>query len=257
MGRQVSALDDDDAAATEICRRIGSHSEDSRLTLEGGAIEGDGQGRLLTHRFCLEDANRNPGWTREQIAKELHQRLGTTEIVWINGGGGLEGDDTDGHIDQLARFVTPTDVVVAVSSVSDDHECSRDLRCNICTISAWAEQTAPKVTVHAMPHRRHVNIGRVRVPESYCNFLMLADRAILVPNFSNRKTDQAAMKLLKQLRPNVKGHWSRCQNLHPRPRSLALRQPAAASGLMPPLASAGTIRDRVTRVRLAEARHQL
>ena len=193
---------DDDAAATEICHRIGVPSENSRLTLEGGAIEGDGQGRLLTTPICLENANRNPGWTREQIAKELHQRLGTTEIVWVDGGG-LEGDDTDGHIDQLARFVTPTDVVVAVSSASDDPNAA-GLRCNHLQISAWAEQTTPQVTVHQLPTPPPRNMGRVRVPESYCNFLILADRAILVPTFGNRKTDQAAIKLLKQLRPNAK-----------------------------------------------------
>ncbi len=137
-GGKFRPWDDDDAAASLICRRIGVTCENSRLTLEGGAIEGDGQGRLLTTPICLENANRNPGWTRDKIANELHKRLGVTEIVWVDGGG-LEGDDTDGHIDQLARFVTPTDVVVAVSSVADDPNAA-GLRCNHLQVSAWAEQ---------------------------------------------------------------------------------------------------------------------
>ncbi len=190
---------DDDAAAAKICQQLGIKCERSRLTLEGGAIEGDGQGRLLTTPICLENPNRNPGWSRERIAKELHRRLGVTEIVWVDGGG-LEGDDTDGHIDQLARFVTPTDVVVAVSSDPSDPNAA-GLRCNLLQITAWAEQTSPRVTVHLLPTPPPRKIGRVRVPESYCNFLMLGERAILVPTFGHRKTDQAAMKLLKQLRP--------------------------------------------------------
>src|SRR5690606_14795863 len=137
--------DRDAAAAEQICRWAGVRHEPSDLGLEGGAIEGDGTGRLLTTPDCVETPTRNRGWQRSQIAAELHQRLGVTEIVWIDGGG-LAGDDTDGHIDQLARFVNVQHVVAAVSDDRRDPN-HIGLERNVKQLLAWAEQTSPKVTV--------------------------------------------------------------------------------------------------------------
>jgi agmatine deiminase len=201
-GGKYPPWDDDAAAAGQICNLAGKLRESSKMTLEGGAIEGDGNGRLLTTPVCLRTANRNRGWSRDRIARELHKRLGVNEIVWVEGGG-LDGDDTDGHIDQLARFVTPNDVVVAVSSDANDSN-ARGLATNFAQISAWAEQTSPVVNVHALPTPPPRSIDGQRVPQSYCNFLILADKAIIVPTFGNRKTDQQAMGLLRELRPKSK-----------------------------------------------------
>lgn len=194
--------DDDAAAARQICNQASVVCESSKLTLEGGAIEGDGRGRMLTTPICVQTANRNRGWSRDRIAREFHKRLGVTEIVWVDGGG-LEGDDTDGHIDQLARFVTPTELVVATSSTANDVNATGLAR-NFEQLCSWAEQTTPAVVVHALPTPPPREIDGQRVPESYCNFIMIGDQAIVVPTFGNRKSDSKALGLLRELRPESK-----------------------------------------------------
>lgn len=201
-GGKYPPWDDDAAATRQICNLVGVVSESSPLTLEGGAIEGDGCGRLLTTPVCIETRTRNRGWSRERIARELHTRLGVTEIVWIDGGG-LEGDDTDGHIDQLARFLSPTEVVVATSSKSDDPNAT-GLRHNLTQLQAWAEQTSPVVSVHALPTPPPRLINGLRMPESYCNFLMLGGSAIIAPTFAHRKSDSQAIGILQDLCPSTK-----------------------------------------------------
>ncbi len=199
-GGKYPPWDDDAAAAAQVCNLASVKVEASKLTLEGGAIETDGLGRLLTTPDCLETPTRNRGWSRDRISRELHKRLGVTEIVWIDGGG-LEGDDTDGHIDQLARFVSPTDVVVAVSADSKDANAS-GLSRNLAQLQSWAEQTTPTVMIHSLPTPPPRMIGKQRVPESYCNFVMLGDRAILMPTFGHAKSDSRAKKLLIELCPH-------------------------------------------------------
>jgi len=198
-GGKYPPWDDDATAATKICRWGAIRCETSPMGLEGGAIEGDGTGRMLTTPSCVETATRNCGWTRERIAEELNRRLGVTEIVWIDGGG-LEGDDTDGHIDQLARFVDTRHVVCAVSADTADPNY-QGLQRNHQQLLAWAEQTVPPVTILPLvipPARR---IGGARVPESYCNFLMLGADAVLVPTFRQSQHDEDAIGLLGDLLP--------------------------------------------------------
>jgi agmatine deiminase len=110
-GGKYPPWDLDDAAARQICQHIGIDCVDGGLCLEGGAIEVDGQGRMLT-TGCLLSETRNPGLGKEAIARTLHEQLGVHEIVWIETDG-LQGDDTDAHVDQLARFIDRHHVVVA------------------------------------------------------------------------------------------------------------------------------------------------
>lgn len=196
-GGKYPPWDRDAAAAEQICRLAEARREASELGLEGGAIEGDGHGRLLTTPGCLETPTRNRGWRRERIAAELHKRLGVSEIVWIDGGG-LAGDDTDGHIDQLARFVDVRHVVAAVCEDSDDMN-HLGLERNFRQLLAWAEQTSPQVTVHRLPIPPPRSIAGARVPESYCNFLMLGEAAVLVPTFENPSSDGRALALFRDL----------------------------------------------------------
>lgn len=198
-GGKYPPWDDDAAAAKKICEIAGIRCQSSAMGLEGGAIEGDGTGRLLITPSCVETATRNLGWARQKIAAELHAQLGTTEIVWIDGGG-IDGDDTDGHIDQLARFVDPENVVCAVSSDPADPN-HVGLRRNYEQLRAWADQTTPRVTIHPLPTPLPRRIGQARVPESYCNFLMLGPDALLVPTFRQPRYDQAAIGLLGDLLP--------------------------------------------------------
>ncbi len=198
-GGKYPPWDRDAAAATQICQIAGVRCESSELGLEGGAIEGDGTGRLLTTPSCVQTPTRNRGWERERIAGELHRRLGVTEIVWIDGGG-LAGDDTDGHIDQLARFVNTRHVVAAASDDREDPN-HLGLERNIKQLLAWAEQTSPHVTIHRLPIPPARTIDGARVPESYCNFLMLGEAAVLVPTFGHARSDDRALGLLRDLLP--------------------------------------------------------
>lgn len=189
----------DAAAAQAICQHSGVRRLASEFFLEGGGIEGDGRGRLLTTSSCALSETRNPGRDRQQLTAELADKLGTNEVVWVDGGG-LVGDDTDGHIDQLARFVDAENIVCAVSS--DPHDPNHDgLEKNYQHLVAWGQQTSPRVTVHRLPTPPVRLIGSARVPESYCNFLILGGDAVLVPTFRQPTHDQAAIGLLRELMP--------------------------------------------------------
>lgn len=186
----------DAEAARAICRHAGLPRHSSSLCLEGGALETDGRGRLLTTPECLVTPTRNPGWTAEQISQELHRWLGVEEILWLDGGG-LEGDDTDGHIDQLARFIDPGNVVAAVASDRQDPNF-QPLQKNFDQLKLWGTSTEPAVTVHPLPIPPPRYVDRQRVPESYCNFLRLGPERLMMPTFG-ADTDAAAEQLLRDL----------------------------------------------------------
>lgn len=198
-GGKYPPWDLDDAVAPRLCQAANISCVDGGLCLEGGALELDGHGRLLTTPDCLITPSRNPGWTKNKISLELHRRLGVTEIVWLDGGG-LIGDDTGGHIDQLARFIDRENVVVAVQNRDngDENRISCPLEDNFRQLRLWGGATDPIVQVHRLPvpPARYVD-GR-RVPESYCNFLRLGPQRLLVPTFA-AKTDSHALGLLREL----------------------------------------------------------
>lgn len=189
-----------DAAASEaICRTLGCPRSMSAMHCEGGGLETDGQGTLLSTSSCLLSATRNPGWSREMICSELRSQLGVEKILWIDGGG-LQGDDTDGHIDQLARFVAPGIVVAATSSVADDP--NRDgLEHNLRLLQQAQDARERPLTVHSLPTPPPRLVAGQRVPESYCNFVF-ANGAVIVPTFRHERTDHYALDLLTRLLPD-------------------------------------------------------
>jgi len=200
-GGKYPPFDDDARAAQAICKLIGCPRSVSPMYCEGGALETDGAGTLLTTSSVLLSATRNPGWTREMVESELQRQLGVTNIIWVDGGGML-GDDTDGHIDQLARFVSPGVVVVAVSSrISDPNQAG--LAENLRTIKQVKLLDGSSLEVHPLPTPPPRFIDQQRVPESYCNFLF-ANGAVLVPTFQSEETDRVALRLFEKLLPNRK-----------------------------------------------------
>lgn len=200
-GGKYPPYDDDARATAEICRWLGCPRSISAMHCEGGGLETDGQGTLLTTSSCLLSATRNPGWTRAMICDELQSQLGVQRIIWIDGGG-LEGDDTDGHIDQLARFVEPGVVVAAVSSEKSDPN-RRGLEENLKLLQHAHDVQDQSLEVHPLPTPPPRLVGSQRVPESYCNFLLI-NGAVLVPTFRHDPTDQAALELLARLLPQRK-----------------------------------------------------
>ena len=201
-GGKYPPWESDDAAAAKIASQLGIRSQRSKLCIEGGGIETDGQHRLIVFRDCLETDTRNPGWSNEQIVQELYRSLGILEIVWLDGGG-LEGDDTDGHIDQLARFVDPQNVVAAVCD-NDDDKNAAGLQTNFRQLDLWSQQTQPQVQVHRLPIPPARMINETRVPESYCNFLRIGTDRMLVPTFGNPAQDDTAIGILSDCAPKLK-----------------------------------------------------
>ncbi len=215
-GGKYPPWDDDARAARAIARLTGHRCESSKLCLEGGALETDGRGRLLTTKSCLITPTRNRGWTQEVIAGELHRRLGVTEIVWLEGVDKdsplMRGDDTDGHVDQLARFVDPTNVVVAAArDASDENHASLDSVYR--QLRLWGASTSPRVDVHRLfaPPPRYVD-GQ-RVPESYCNFLRLGGDRLLLPSFGSPASDAPARATMQELLPACRIETIDCRDL--------------------------------------------
>lgn len=194
-GGKYPPWDKDAAAAKEMCRSMGMNRVKSELCVEGGAMEFDGDRRMLTTPMCLLGPTRNPDWDTEKLSREIYRQTGVTEIVWIDGGG-LQGDDTDGHIDQLARFIDKQTVVAAVAGEDDpNHDVLKE---NFLQLQLWGESTRPKVTIHPLMIPPARQIDGTRVPESYCNFLRLGPDRILLPSF-DPDSDAAAIELLSSI----------------------------------------------------------
>jgi agmatine deiminase len=172
---------------------------DSTLVCEGGALETDGQGTLLTTSSAVFTGTRNPSWSREQIEREFKRQLGVRKVLWIDGGE-LAGDDTDSHIDQLVRFIRPGMVFAAVASTTDDTNAPHLAKqYQVLREASDAQGRAFEIVPLQTPPPRMI-LGR-RVPESYCNYYM-ANGIVIVPQFGYRVTDSAAVGILKEQYPD-------------------------------------------------------
>ena len=171
----------------------------SNLVAEGGGLETDGQGTLMTTSSCLLASTRNFHWTRELIEAELMRMLGVRKVLWVDGGA-LAGDDTDSHIDQLARFIRPGLVVAAVSYSSNDSNAEKLKLQREHLIHMTDAEDRPLDVVPLMTPPPRLIQGK-RVPESYCNFL-IANEIVIMPTFGFRETDDLAAGILQDLMPN-------------------------------------------------------
>jgi agmatine deiminase len=171
----------------------------SALTGEGGGMETDGQGTMMTTSSCLLASTRNFHWSRELIEAELKRMLDLSKVLWVDGGA-LAGDDTDSHIDQLARFVRPGLVLAAVSYSSNDSNAEKlELQRQRLTEMSDAQGRMLDIIPLMTPPPRLIQ-GK-RVPESYCNFY-IANEIVLMPTFGFRETDENAAGILQDLMPD-------------------------------------------------------
>jgi agmatine deiminase len=165
------------------------------IVLEGGSIDVNGRGSLLTTEACLLNPNRNPTLSREQIEQELKDGLGVEQIIWL--GDGIAGDDTDGHIDDLARFVSERTVVTVVESDSDDENFA-PLQENLARLRDVRIAGKPLEIVE-LPMPPAIVYDDQRVPASYANFY-ITNRSVLLPGY-DRDTDRVAKSVLAGLFP--------------------------------------------------------
>ncbi len=170
-----------------------------RLVLEGGSIDVNGQGLLLTTEECLLDPvqARNPGLTRADLEQVLSDYLGIRHVLWL--GRGIAGDDTHGHVDDLARFVTPTTVATVVEEDSADLNYE-PLQENLCRLRAFTDPGGRALEVVPLPMPAPVWFAGQRLPASYANFY-IANDCVLVPTF-NDPNDRRALSILADLFPS-------------------------------------------------------
>ncbi|NYT01994.1 MAG: peptidyl-arginine deiminase [Methanosarcinales archaeon] len=165
------------------------------IILEGGSIEVNGRGTLLTTEQCLLNPNRNPHLSREQIEEYLREYLGVSHIIWLKDG--IAGDDTDGHVDDIARFVNPTTVLCAWEEDRED-ENYQPLEENYRILKESRDQDGNPLQVIRLPMPGRVG-GKRRLPASYANFY-IGNRAVLVPVFGHRH-DSLAQKIIQEAFP--------------------------------------------------------
>ena len=182
-----------------------------RMILEGGSIEVNGAGALLTTKSCLLNKNRNPNLSREQIEQRLRDFLGVREILWL--GDGIAGDDTDGHIDDLARFVSERKVVTVLEEDRDDEnfEPLQENLARLREIKIGASRTGTKIDIVTLPMPRKIVREDLRLPASYANFYV-ANRCVLVPTFAD-SGDEAALSILQRCFPTRRVVGIDCREL--------------------------------------------
>ncbi len=190
-GEKYPPYDLDAAVSRKIVATLGMRAFDEPLVVEGGAIEGNGTATLMTTASCLLAANRNPQHGQRQVESILRARLGCDEILWLPRGE-LEGDDTDGHIDQLARFVDPQTVVVAVADSAEANAAG------LAENADFLRRTSCDVVELPIPPPQISN-GQ-RLPASYCNFYF-AEGCVIVPQFDSLRADERALGVLGDLLP--------------------------------------------------------
>ncbi len=166
------------------------------IVLEGGSIDVNGAGTCLTTEQCLLNKNRNPNLSRSQIERYLMNYLGATNVVWLKEG--IAGDDTDGHVDDIARFVS-RDKVVCVSEEAKSDANYKQLRRNLEILEHAKDQDGGNLEVIPMPMPGKVVYKGQRLPASYANFY-IANKAVLVPIF-NSENDLSALETLQSLFP--------------------------------------------------------
>jgi len=192
-GKKYRLFDDDDAVPERIAALFHLPIFQPPMILEGGSLDVNGRGLLLTTEACLLNKNRNPNLNRQQIERYLKDYLGITKVLWL--GAGIVGDDTDGHVDDITRFVSPTTVVTVVEP--DPHDVNyAALQDNLHRLRKM--KVIRRIIELPMPGVVEYR-GR-RLPASYANFY-IANRVVILPTYRHKKNDRHAQDILQRLFP--------------------------------------------------------
>ena len=206
-GNKYPPFDLDEVVPTRIAELLKVPVFYPKMILEGGSIDVNGAGTLLTSESCLLNKNRNPNLSREEIEKRLREFLGVEEILWL--GDGIEGDDTDGHIDDLARFVSQTKVVTVLEENSGDANY-KPLQENLARLRAM-KVNGRNIEIVILPMPQKIVREGMRMPASYANFY-IANKVVLVPTFSD-PADKMALSILQDCFPDRRVAGIDCREL--------------------------------------------
>jgi agmatine deiminase len=207
-GNKYETLLRDDGVPPRLESIVGCRRFEVDVVMEGGSIEVNGAGTVLTTEQCLLNPNRNPHLDRSRVEAVLRENLGVDQVLWLKEG--IVGDDTDGHIDDLARFVDPTTLVAAVEEDPGD-ENHAILQDNLGRLRGFRDPSGRPFRVVALPMPGRVGDAEGRLPASYANFY-IGNGAVLLPVFGH-PNDARAEKVLKGLFPRREIVPIRCEDL--------------------------------------------
>ncbi len=196
-GGKYPPFEADDVVPTKIARYLGLPLFEPGFILEGGSVDPNGAGTLLTTESCLLNPNRNPSLSRQQIEQGLRDYLGVDQILWL--GDGIEGDDTDGHVDDITRFVSRDTVVTVVEPHRGDPNHA-PLKENLERLREMSLADGTPLNVLEMPMPPRIDREGLRLPASHANFY-IANESVLMPSFGG-ESDAIAADLLAGLFPS-------------------------------------------------------
>jgi agmatine deiminase len=196
-GNKYPPHDLDNTIPGRIADEFGEKRFEIDIVMEGGSIDANGRGTLMTTEACLLNPNRNPHLSKEQIEGYLRDNLCVRHFLWL--GDGIVGDDTDGHIDDLTRFVS-SDTVVTVVEYDASDENYEPLSENLARLKTMKDQDGKPLQIVTLPMPAPVEFEGQRLPASYANFY-IANRRVLVPTY-RCKQDAVALETLQRLFPD-------------------------------------------------------
>ncbi len=195
-GGKYPPWEQDDVVPQRVAEILDLPLFEPGVVLEGGSVDVNGAGTVLTTEACLLNPNRNPHLKKAEIEAILASHLGVRNVLWL--GDGIVGDDTDGHVDDLTRFVDPTTVVTVVEDDPNDANYA-PLQDNLKRLRGMTDQDGQPLRVLTLPMPRPVIYEDQQLPASYANFY-IGNSAVLVPIFDDPK-DAAALAVLRDCFP--------------------------------------------------------
>ncbi|SNZ03847.1 agmatine deiminase [Terribacillus aidingensis] len=194
-GEKYFPWDLDDAVAPAVLEHLDVKKLDAPLVLEGGSIHVDGEGTLITTEECLLNSNRNPDLSKEEIEAYLRQYLGIEKVIWLKRG--VSGDETDGHVDNVASFLAPGKLLLQVTNDPDDenYEITQE---NLRILDETKDARGRQIEVVAVQQPPKISWNDTRLTLSYINFYFV-NGGIILPVFGNTAagTDERAIRLLQ------------------------------------------------------------
>lgn len=196
-GYKLSPFEEDDEAATQMGEKLGLKVFDAGdFIFEGGSIDVNGQGTAITTESCLLNPNRNSHLDRSAIEQKIRDYLGVAKILWL--GDGIEGDDTDGHVDDITRFIS-TDTVVTVVEEDEEDPNYEPLQVNYERLVGMSLADGTPLRVLKLPMPARIARDGQRLPASYANFY-IANKSVLMPAYHDTN-DAWAASVLKEAFP--------------------------------------------------------
>jgi agmatine deiminase len=195
-GNKYPPYDLDDVIPTKIAKHFNLSVYHPGIVMEGGSVDFNGKGTLITSKACLLNKNRNPHLNQEQIEAYLYNYYGVEQVLWV--GDGIVGDDTDGHIDDTVRFVNEDTVVTVIEDNKTD-ENYHILQENLQTLKTMRLLNGKQLNIIELPMPEPVYYDGQRLPASYANFY-IANSAVIMPTYRCKK-DEKALDILRQCFP--------------------------------------------------------